>query len=194
MKLAIILGATRPNRQTEKEAKWVLATAEQLPEIEVELLDLRDYPMPFFNEPISPRYNPDRQIEPAVKKWLDKLVGFDAYVFVTPEYNHSIPGELKNTLDYLTWELLRKPVAVVSHGSAGGARAATDLKEILSESRAVPIPNSVAITGMSDMIDENGKLDEAVKANPYGPQGALDALLAELKWYSDALSVARAKD
>src|SRR5580698_7935560 len=132
MKLAIIVGATRPNRQTAKEANWVFDTAKQLEAVVTELVDLRDYPMPFFNEPISPRYNPDRKIEPAVKKWLDKITEFDAYIFVTPEYNHSVPGELKNAIDFLTWELVRKPVAVVSHGSAGGARAATDLKEILS--------------------------------------------------------------
>jgi NAD(P)H-dependent FMN reductase len=191
MKLAIVIGATRPNRQTAKEANWVFNTAKQLKDVEAEEVDLRDYPMPFFNEPISPRYNPERKIEPAIKKWLDKIAEFDAYIFVTPEYNHSVPGELKNAIDFLTWELLHKPVAVVSHGSAGGARAATDLKEILSESKAVPIPNFVAITGMSDLIKDDGTLADGVEDNPYGIHTVLDALLTELKWYSDALVAAR---
>ncbi len=194
MKLAVIVGTTRPNRQTLKQAKWVVKGASEIDGIEVELVDLKDYPMPFFNEPVSPRYNPDRKISGEVKPWLDKLTEFDAYVFVTAEYNHSIPAELKNALDYATWEMNRKPAAVVSHGSAGGVRAATDLKEVLSESKAVLIPNFVAMLGMSELIDEKGDLNESVKANPYGPQATLSTLLEELQWYSDALSSARIED
>src|SRR5438309_10679893 len=127
MKLAIVLGSTRPGRQSEKQAKWILKTAEQMDGVEAEIVDLLDYPMPFMNEAISPRYNPNRKIEPAVKKWLGKIDEFDAYVFVTPEYNHSIPGELKNAFDYITWEIQRKPAAIASHGTVGGARAAMHL-------------------------------------------------------------------
>jgi NAD(P)H-dependent FMN reductase len=196
MKLAVIVGATRQGRKTEQQAKWAFNSAKQLEGVEAELVDLRDYPMPFFDEAISPRYNPERKVDPAVKPWLAKLEEFDAYLFVTPEYNHSITGVLKNALDYVTWELLRKPAAVISHGANGGARAMTDLKEILSESRAVLVPSasSVAISGMSEVIDEDGNLSEEVKANPYGPQNGLDTLLNDLKWYSDALATARAKD
>lgn len=195
MKLAIIIGTTRQGRKTEQQAKWAFNTAKALEGVDAELIDLRDYSMPFFDEPVSPRYNPDRKIDPSVKPWLAKLEEFDAYLFVTPEYNHSITGVLKNALDYVTWELLHKPAAVISHGANGGARAMTDLKEILSESRAVLVPSasSVAMSGMSEIIDEEGNLSEAAKANPYGPQSGLDALLTDLKWYSDALSAARAK-
>jgi NAD(P)H-dependent FMN reductase len=191
MKLAIVLGSIRQNRQTPKESLWVMNAVKEMEGVEAEVVDLKDFPLPLFDEGISPRYNPERKIDPAVKPWLDKLAEFDAYVFVTPEYNHSIPGALKNAFDYLTWELLRKPAAVVSHGSAGGARAATDLKEILSESKAVPIPNGVSITNMSELIDAEGNLDAELKKNPYGPQAALEGLLKELKWYSDALATAR---
>jgi NAD(P)H-dependent FMN reductase len=161
--------------------------------VEAELIDLKDYPMPFFDEPTSPRYNQNRQIDPAVKPWLDKLNEKDAYLFVTPEYNHAIPGVLKNALDYVTWEIQRKPAAVISHGSAGGARAAINLKVVLSESRAVPLPTftPLTMTGMSEQIDDDGNLTEAGKANPRDPQGALQAALEELKWYSDALAAAR---
>jgi NAD(P)H-dependent FMN reductase len=196
MKLAVIIGTTREGRKTEQQAKWVFNTAKQIEDVDAELVDLRDYPMPFFDEPISPRYNPDRKIDPAVIPWLIKLEEFDAYVFVTPEYNHSVPGVLKNALDYVTWELLHKPAAVVSHGAQAGARAMTDLKEILSESRAVPIPtvSSTTMSGMSETIDKNGNLAESAKANPYGPQKGLDTLLVDLKWYSDALAAASAKN
>jgi NAD(P)H-dependent FMN reductase len=191
MKLAVITGATRPNRTTHRQSAWIVNTAQQLAGVEVEHVDLRDFPLPFFNEPISPRYNPDRTPEPAVQKWLDKIGSFDAYICVTPEYNHSIPGELKNTFDYLTWELKHKPTAIASHGTVGGARAAMHLKEILSEAQAVVIPNFSAVAHMSDVIDEDGNLDATVATNPYGPQAQLDALLAELQWYSDALVAAR---
>lgn len=194
MKLAVIIGTTRPGRKTPQQAKWVANNAAKIDGIEVELVDLVDYPLPFFNEPVSPRYNPDRQVAPEVQPWLDKLTEFDAYIFVTAEYNHSIPAVLKNALDYVTWEFVHKPAAVVSHGSAGGARAMTDLKEILSESRLVLVPTgpALAITGMSDSIDEAGTMSAEAQANPYGPQPALEELLADLKWYSDALTAARA--
>lgn len=191
MKLAIVVGTTRQNRQTLKQARWVLRTAKQLPDVKAELVDLADYDMPFMVEPISPRYNPQRDIHPEAKRWLDKLEQFDAYVFVTPEYNHSIPGVLKNAFDYIDWQVKRKPAAIVSHGTVGGARAAMHLKEVVSEARAVPIPEFVAMAGMSDQIDEEGVLKPEIAAREYGPQSALDGLLAELKWYSDALAVAR---
>jgi NAD(P)H-dependent FMN reductase len=194
MKLAIVVGSTREGRKTPNQAKWVLNEAKQTDGIEAEIVDLRDYPLPFFNEAISPRYNPDRVVEGEVKVWLDKINAFDAYIFVTPEYNHTIPAVLNNAIDYITWELQRKPAAVISHGSVGGARAATDLKEILSESRSaiIPVLPQLAIVSMSEQIDESGELAATIKANPWGPQPALAALLKEIKWYSDALAPARA--
>ncbi|MGH7234109.1 MAG: NADPH-dependent FMN reductase [Candidatus Saccharimonadales bacterium] len=191
MKLAVIVGSTRPNRQTLKQAKWVLSEAAAMEDVEPKLVDLKDFQMPIFNEPASPRYNPNREIDPAVKPWLDALEGQDAFVFVTAEYNHSIPGVLKNALDYITSELNRKPATIVSHGSVGGARATMHLKEILSESRAVVIPQQVAFMGLAEGIDDEGKLAADLEANPYGPAAALKGALSELKWYSDALSKAR---
>jgi NAD(P)H-dependent FMN reductase len=191
MKLAVVIGTTREGRQTPKQARWIANTAEKLADTTVEIVDLADYDLPIFNEAISPRYNPNREIAPEVQPWLDKIGSFDAYVFVTPEYNHSIPGVLKNAFDYLTWELLKKPTAVASHGTVSGARAAMHLKEILSEAQSVVIPKFSAVHGMSELITEDGVLDAEAAANPYGPQGQLDALLEELKWYSDALSAAR---
>jgi NAD(P)H-dependent FMN reductase len=193
MKVAVIIGAIREGRKTPNQAKWVMNALTGMEGVDAETVDLKDYSLPLFDESVSPRYNPSRQPSAEAQKWLDKLAEFDAYVFVTPEYNHSVPGVLKNALDYVDWQLNRKPAAVVSHGSAGGARAEVALKEILSESRAVPMSTipGVAMTSMSDKIDEEGNLSEAEKANPYGPQSALETLLKELKWYSDALKTAR---
>jgi NAD(P)H-dependent FMN reductase len=187
MKLQVIIGTTRPNRVTDRVAKWVANEAGQLPETEVELVDLADYPMPFLDEPMSPRFNQERKINPAVGKWVNKLAEADAYVFVTPEYNHSISGVLKNALEFV-----RKPATVVAHGTVGGARATMHLKEILSESRAAIVPIQVALTGRaSENFDEESNLNESLKANPYGPETALKNMLADLKWYSDALEAAR---
>lgn len=191
MKLGIVIGTSRKGRQSLKQAVWVEKAAGKLEDVEVEVIDLQDYPLPFFDEAISPRYNPERKVSPEVQKFLDAMDRQDAYVFVTPEYNHSIPAVLKNAFDYMTWEMNRKPAAIVSHGTVGGARAALHLKEIISEGQAVPIPKFVALPHMSNLIDEQGNLSEELKANPYGPQATLEAMLDELVWYGQALKAAR---
>jgi len=192
MKLQVIIGTTRPGRMTDRLAKWVVAEAAQLPDVEAEIVDLADYPMPFIDEPISPRYNPDRQPSETVGKWINKLAEADAYIFVTPEYNHSISGVLKNALDYVTFEFVHKPATVTSHGTVGGARATMHLKEILSETRAAVVPLQLAFTGrVGESIDENGVLRPELAEAQYGPKTMLQGVLEDLKWYSDALSAAR---
>ena len=193
MKLAVILGTTRQGRHSAKMADWVVKNT-QSNGVTVELVDLKDYDLPFFDEPISPRYNQDRAPYPEVKRWLEKINSFDAYIVVTPEYNHSIPAVLKNALDYLDWQVSKKPFAIVSHGSAGGARAASTLKLIISEIRAIVISTNLALTmRVSEVFDENGVLAEEISNQPYGPLAILNSLADELKWYSDALSEARSK-
>ena len=194
MKLAVVLGTVRENRLTERVAKWVAGEASQREGVEVTLIDLKDYPMPFFDEPMSPRYNPDRHINEVAQKWLAQLLAAEAFVYVTPEYNHSIPGVLKNALDYVTWEMVKKPATVVSHGTVGGARATMHLKEILSESRAAVIPVQVAVQNVAQLFDESGNLDKAASESPRNPQAALKNMLDELHWYSDALAAARQRD
>jgi NAD(P)H-dependent FMN reductase len=193
MKVGVILGTVREGRHTEKLAKWVVSEAEKRGDMELELLDLKDYPMPFFDEPASPKFNPDRHPGPAAKRWLDKLADMDAYVIVTPEYNHSMPGVLKNALDYTDFQVYRKPIAIVSHGSAGGARAAAHLKNTISEIRAVPMSTNMALTmRVSEVFDENGTLAEEIDAKENGPKDTLANVLNDLAWYSDALATARA--
>ncbi|HSW37639.1 MAG TPA: NAD(P)H-dependent oxidoreductase [Candidatus Saccharimonadales bacterium] len=194
MKLAIILGSTRPGRHSAKLAEWVVNNAKGVEGAKVELLDLQDYPLPFFDEEASPRFNPERHPNEAAKKWLAKLEEFEAYIIVTPEYNHSIPAVLKNALDYIDWQVKYKPFAIVSHGSAGGARAASHLKHVISEIRAVVIPTNLALTmRVSETFDENGTASEEVAERLAGPSATLQALLAELEWFSDALMEAKTK-
>ena len=195
MKLQVIVGSTRPGRVSDRLAKWVVLAAKAMPDTEVELVDIADYKLPFLDEPISPRYNPNRTPNSEAKRWLEKLAEADAYVLVTPEYNRSYPAVLKNAIDYIDFQMERKPVALVAHGSTGGAQAVSHLRAVLTGIHAITVPAATYFIGhVNEMVDDNGNLSEAAKANPYGPQTALQHMLDSTKWYSDALAAARAKD
>jgi NAD(P)H-dependent FMN reductase len=189
-KIAVIVGSTREGRSTDKLAAWVAKEVNE--QAEGEVLDLRDYPMPFFDEAISPRYNPERKPEPRVKKWLDKLAEFDGYVLVTPEYNRTTSAVLKNALDVLDYQLEQKPVALVAHGTSGGAQAVASLRMALPGVGAVSVPQALFFTDkVADAIDEQGMLSAELLEKPYGPQTGLQGLIGSLKWYADALAAAR---
>lgn len=192
MKVQVIVGSTREGRISDRVAKWVASDATELTDTEVELVDLRDYPMPFFDEPVSPQYNPNRQPVPEVKKWLDKVAEADAYVLVTPEYNRSFTAVLKNAIDYLDHQFAKKPVLLVGHGSTGGAQAVAQLRGALPGVNAITVPQAVFMSDRpSESIDEVGNLNEELKQNPYGVHANLQNALQTLKWYADALSAAR---
>jgi NAD(P)H-dependent FMN reductase len=192
MKLQVIVGSTREGRVSDRIAAWVATEAHNLADTTVEVVDLKEYPMPFFDEAISPQYNPARTPKPEVKKWLDKLAEADAYVLVTPEYNRSTSAVLKNALDYIDFQFARKPVAIVAHGSTGGAQAVAQLRGTLPGVLAVSVPQATFFLGhAAEAIDETGEMQPEMKQNPYGPHAALKRMLEETKWYSDALAAAR---
>jgi len=189
-KIAVVIGSVRTDRQSDKLAKWVSDEVSKV--AQVETLDLKDYPMPFMDEAISPRYNPERQPAPEVQKWLDKVAEFDGYVLVTPEYNRSTSAVLKNAIDYLDYQMEKKPVALVGHGSAGGAQAIANLRMVLPGVGAVTVPQALFFTDrVGEAIDENGVLKEELAEAPYGPQSNLKTLAETLTWYADALSAAK---
>lgn len=193
MKLAVIIGSVRQGRVTDRLAKWAAEEAKKY--AEVEILDLKDYPIPFFDEAVSPRYNPNRNPIPAVKKWLDKVAEFDGYVVVTPEYNRSTSSVLKNAIDFLDYQMEKKPVALVGHGSSGGAQAIANLRMAFPGVGAVTIPTALFFTQRpGELLDEQGTLAEEVKTQPYGPHVALETQVQSLIWYAEALKQARAKD
>ena len=150
--------------------------------------------MPLFNEDGSPQYNPDRKPVAAVQKWLDTLSEAEAVIIVSPEYNRSIPGPMKNALDYVAFELAKKPVALVTHGSVGGAYAMADYRVTLAQMHAIVVPEPTMIIGAAGVIEENGALDPDAAANPYGPAGALSSTLESLQWLHGALAAAQVKD
>jgi len=189
-KIAVIVGATREGRITDRLAKWVAEEVKKMAEVEV--LDLRDYPLPFFDEAVSPRYNPNRTPSSAVQKWLDKVAEFDGYVLVTPEYNRSTSAVLKNSLDFLDFQMDQKPVALVGHGSSGGAQAIANLRMVLPGVGAVSIPQALFFSDrVSEAIDEAGALKAELAEAPYGPQANLKVAMESLLWYADALTAAR---
>lgn len=192
MKLGIIIGSVRKERVSDRVAKWVAKEAQNLEDTEVVMIDLIDYKMPFFDEAASPQYNPNRKVDPEVRKFIDAVAPLDALVIVTPEYNRSYSSVLKNALDYLDFQLFKKPVQLVAHGSTGGAQAVSHLRAVLPGLGAVTNPTAVMITDrVGTIISDDGELNEDIKANPYSPQSTLKNALADLKWYSDALASAR---
>ncbi|USN96931.1 MAG: NAD(P)H-dependent oxidoreductase [Candidatus Nomurabacteria bacterium] len=190
LKIAVIIGSTRQGRHTDKLAKWVASNLDNM--ADAELLDLRDYPMPFLNEPTSPRYDPNRKPDTETAKWLSKIAEFDSYVIVTPEYNRATSAVLKNAIDVIGHEIDDKPVALVGHGSSGGAQAIATLRMILPGVGAVTIPQALFFSDrLSESLDDTGKLKKEIAERPHGPQAALETQLESLLWYTSALKDAR---
>lgn len=188
IKIKIIIGSTRPNRFSEHPARWINEEAKKVAGLEVELLDLREYPLPFFNEPISPAMVKGDYANETVRKWAQKIAEADAYIIATPEYNHGYPAVLKNALDSVYKEWNNKPVGFVSWGGAAGARSVEQLRQVAVELQMAPIRNAVHIPLFWTLLDENGQLKP----------GAFDSLqdnaknfLNQLLWWAEALKKAR---
>ena len=146
MKISVIVGSTRQGRFSEKPAQWILQQLQKREGIEARLLDLRDFPMPFFDQPMPPAMpgRPPYEHE-VVKKWTAQIAASDGFVFVTPEYNYGTSAVLKNAIDWVYPEWNRKAAAFVSYGSAMGARAVQQLRETAIEIQMAPIRSSVHI-------------------------------------------------
>jgi len=143
-KIGIILGSTRPGRNGEAVAKWVLDVAKQRSDAEFELVDLLDYNLPHYDEPIPASMG--QYSHPHTQEWARKIASFDGFVIVTPEYNHSTSGALKNAIDFLFAEWNNKAVGFVSYGSAGGARAVENLRLVAGELRLADVRAQVMLS------------------------------------------------
>jgi len=182
-RIGIILGSTRPNRNGEQVAKWVYDIASRRSDAEFELVDLRDYPLPHLDEPIPAsmgQYQNDH-----TRQWADKIASFDGFVFVTPEYNHSTSGVLKNAIDYLYAEWNNKAVGFVSYGGVGGARAAEHLRLVAGELQMADVRQQVALSLLTEF--ENFSV---FKPGDYN-RAALDTLLDQVVAWSSALAPLR---
>src|SRR3989338_7133978 len=131
IKIAIIIGSTRPGRKAEAVAQWVHAIAKKRSDAGFEIVDIQDYNLPLLDEAIPPSMG--QYSQPHTKAWAAKIAPFDAYVFVTPEYNHGTSGALKNAIDYLYQEWNNKAAGFVGYGSSGGVRAVEQLRLVMGE-------------------------------------------------------------
>lgn len=172
MKIKIILGSTRKNRFGEHPARYVYERLKQREGIDCEIVDLRDYPMPFFEEPISPKYFKEWPNE-AVAKFAAKIKEADGFIIVSPEYNHGYSAVLKNALDYVYYEWENKPIAFVGYGSAGGARAVEQLRQVVIELQALPTRNALHIMNPWELTNENGELKDGALNGLEGPTDAM---------------------
>ena len=148
LRIAIILGSTRPRRNGEAVARWVHRVAAKRTDAEFELVDIRDFNLPLLDEPVPPSLG--QYSEMHTKIWAAKIDSFDAFVFVTPEYNHGISGALKNALDFVYREWNNKAAGFVSYGSAGGARAVEQLRLVMSELQIADVRAQVLLSLYTD--------------------------------------------
>jgi len=193
LKLKIIIGSTRPTRAADVVAPWVIDQANAHGAFEVEVMDLRDWPLPLFQEHMGtigdfkdPTYS-----EPIVRQWNHTLKEADAVLIITAEYLHSIPGALKNALDnvFVSWALRNKPLAAVgySSGIAAGVRAVEHLMAVAIEAEAVPLRQTVLIPHVQEAFDDAGApLD-------LGTRTAMTVMLDDLAWWGALLAQGRAQ-
>ncbi len=189
LRIGIVLSSTRVGRFADRPAEWLLEIAKKREGAVFELVDLRDYLMPFFDEPKSPLRAPSQN--EVARKWARKVGELDGFVFVTGEYNHSIPAALKNALDYVYAEFNRKPASFVGYGNVGGARGIEQLRLMLVELQVAPLRSAVHI-GRDEFIGllMNGK---TFGDFPHLKQAA-ETMLDELLWWGKTLSAGRATD
>lgn len=190
-KIAIILGQTRDARWGEDPTNWLLEQAQKRDDMEFELVDLKDFDLPLFDEVASNMWAPSQ--DPKAIAWQKKVAEFDGYIFVTAEYNHSISGSLKNALDQAYVEWIHKPMTAFGYGSMGAARAVEHLRNIAVELQMTPVRSALHL-GAADFFAAHplgaGKGTKAVEENLLPAAGAM---FDDLAWWAKALKTARAE-
>jgi len=184
LKIAIILGSTRPGRNGKAVADWVVTRAKGRTAARYELVDLADYPLPHLDEAMPP--SPGQYTHDHTKAWAAKIAGYDGFIFVTPEYNHSTSGVLKNAIDYLYPEWSNKAAGFVSYGALGGTRAIEHLRAILSELQVAHVRQHLSFSLFTDFRDMS-----VFDPGPQHDQFA-EVLFDQLEAWSSALKPLRA--
>ncbi|WP_442582704.1 NADPH-dependent FMN reductase [Mesorhizobium sp. ASY16-5R] len=188
-KIALVIGSTRANRFADKPAEWFAKLARENTDIEIEVVDLRDFPLPFFDEVSSSLYVPSKS--EVAQRWQEKVAGFDGFIFTAAEYSRGPTAVLKNALDYAYTEWNKKAVGFVGYGGVGGARAIEQLRLHAVELQMAPVRNAVHIVwaDMAQVMNGSKKLEDFEHLNQ-----AAKGLLADIAWWSKALKTARAAD
>jgi len=189
--ISVIVGSTREGRFSEKPAKWILQHLKKREGVDARLLDLRDFPMPFFDQAVPPAM-PGRPpyTNEVVQRWTAAIAQSDGFVFVTPEYNFGPPAVLKNAIDWVYPEWNRKAAAFVSAGGVGGARSIQQLRETASALQLALISASVNIPVATLWAHFQGGDVDAGLAELATPVGAM---IDDLLWWTATLKTARAQ-
>jgi NAD(P)H-dependent FMN reductase len=183
LKVAIILGSTRPGRNGEAVGRWIHEIARKRTDANFELVDIKDFNLPLLDEPIPPSMG--QYTKEYTKIWSAKIDSFDAYVFVTAEYNHGIPGALKNAIDFLFKEWNNKVAGFVSYGSAGGVRAVEQLRLVMAELKVATVRSQVQLSLFTDF-------ENFTKFNPSSfHEKTVNTLLDEVIAWGGALKALR---
>lgn len=183
IRIALVIGSTRPNRRAPDIAAWVHQNAPQRDDVEFELVDLADHDLPLLDEPDPPAMG--RYTREHTRVWAEKIASFDGFIFITPEYNHSVPGALKNAVDFLYAEWNNKAIGFVSYGSAGGTRAVEAWRLIAAELQLADVRAQVFLPFRSEF-------NENLEFTPgEGSTQALGELFEQVIAWSGALATLR---
>lgn len=190
MNIKIILASTRQGRFGDKPAQWILDLVKKSEGVNVELLDLKEWELPPFTEPVPPSMMTGEYRTPEINRWAEKIKEADGFIMVTPEYNHGYPSSLKNNIDYLAREWYKKPVAFVSYGAAGGVRAVEQLRQVIVQLQMAPVSGAVHIMSPWLLTNEDGSLKAGVLDSYVAPA---QEMIKQLLWWTEALKNAREK-
>jgi NAD(P)H-dependent FMN reductase len=185
LNIGIIVGSTRPNRKADAVARWVHEIAAKRGDAHYEVIDIRDFNLPLLDEPQPPSLG--QYSQPHTKRWAAKIAEQDAFVFVTPEYNHATSGALKNAIDFLFAEWNNKAAGFVGYGSAGGVRAIENLRLVMGEVKIADVRQSVQLSLATDFEQYT-----RFKPAPFHEK-SVHAMLDEVMAWGEALKGARIK-
>lgn len=187
--IGVVLASVRQGRRGEGFAKWIQALVAERPGVGAELLDLRDYPLPAYAHEQMPPATEKAYTDDTARRWSEKIHRLDGYVVVTPEYDHGYPGNLKNAIDHVHQGWWYKPIAFVSYGgTASGARAVEQLRNVAVECRMVPVRGEVNIRLIGLELDDDRRPKEALYAR------MARATINQLLWWARATQMARAAE
>jgi NAD(P)H-dependent FMN reductase len=193
MRILVISSSTREGRFSERVAPWVLAHLAAREDVEVEHVDMRDFPLPFFDGPVSPARTPRDYRHEEVARFGRTIDRADGYLILTAEYNHGYPAVLKNALDWTFVEWRRKPVAFVGWGNVGGARAIEQLRQVAVELEMAPLRHAVHI--LPDVLIPARQAEDPTDVTAFAVlEPRMTMLSDDLVWWTAALSAARLAD
>ncbi len=183
--IKVIVGSTRPGRFGIQPAEWILKLGQAHPEAKFELLDLQEVNLPLLDEAVPPLMQ--KYSQEHTKKWSKTIDETDAFIIVTPEYNHGMPAALKNAIDFLVFEWMNKPVAFVGYGAdAGGTRSIEQLRQVAGQLNMYDISEQVTIANYWTQLDQDGKF----QANDQQVANA-EKMLAKIMFWSEKMKIAR---